>query len=108
MAYFPNGTSGHDYEERYCNNCVHSPEDLSDICPIWEAHFMWNYDQLKKGKTGRVIKEVLDMLIPSDKEGFPEECKLFTPRNATDEKYIQHLQAGVSPIKFELRETELN
>lgn len=40
MGYFSNGTEGADYEEKYCNHCVHQLEDYG--CPCWNAHYFWN------------------------------------------------------------------
>lgn len=103
MAYFPNGTSGHDYESKYCDRCTHNPEDLSDVCPIWDLHWEYNYDQHKKTKLGKAIKDVLEMLIPSDEKGFPKECSMFVPRTDPQQDYVKHLQEGEPPIDYILK-----
>lgn len=101
MAYFPNGTAGMMYEEKYCSHCAHMPEDIDGGCPIWDMHYLHNRDQCGIGKTAKAIKNILDMLIPSDKEGFPEECKMFTPRQPADADYTKHLLDGKAPLEFE-------
>ena len=65
MGYFPNGTSGMDYEERYCNRCVHQ-----NGCAIWEAHMLRNYDECNNEGS------ILHMLIP--RRGTSNgKCKMF-------------------------------
>jgi hypothetical protein len=68
VAYFPNGTEGRDYQERYCVRCIH---DTNNDCPIWLAHLIHNGD---KGKLG----DMLDLLIPRSADGLTnEKCRMF-------------------------------
>ena len=75
MAYFPNGTAGMDYEDRYCSRCIHNGDDG---CPVMLAHFLYNYDECNNPKS------ILHLLIPRDEEGRNQECRMFveapTPR----------------------------
>jgi len=75
MAYFPNGASGGDYREKYCDNCVH---DKNDDCPIWALHLMHNYEECNNDDS------FLEVLIPRD--GIEnQECKLFIPNAKSEE-----------------------
>jgi len=73
MGYFPNGTSNDIYRERYCDQCFH---DRNGDCPIVFLHLMHNYDECNKQHS------FLHALIPRDKDGCNEQCKLFVPRDA--------------------------
>ena len=74
MAYFPNGTSGRMYQDKWCNNCLHWPQDPEDGgCDVWFAHLLHNYEGAARG--------VLDTLIP-EKDGEPQECSMFLLRAA--------------------------
>ena len=80
MAYFPNGTSGMVYMERYCCRCKNW-KDLDDGrgfgCPIWDIHMIFNYDAV--GKNGnKDIKQILDTLIPTTKDKlYADKCSMF-------------------------------
>jgi hypothetical protein len=87
MAYFPNGTSGMDYEERYSSKCVNWKDNGSgsEGCFIFDLHLLWNYDACN-GKDAPVdsvkhIKwEALEHFIPTNKDGIgAEQCKMFHP-----------------------------
>ena len=63
MGYFPNGSAGADYQERYCNRCVHDEPDIDKPgCPVWGAHLLHNYHQFDDGQER--VRDILDMLIP--------------------------------------------
>ena len=74
MAYFPNGTSGLMYQERYCENCCNwrNLGDGRDYgCPIMDLHMLLNYNQKEH-------KAILNMFIPMDKDGiYAGECLMF-------------------------------
>jgi hypothetical protein len=78
LAYFPNGSTGHDYEAQFCWNCIHyGPED-GPGCPVWGAHLLFNYDQLdKNGESTTDAAKILSMLIPEREDGFADECRMF-------------------------------
>jgi hypothetical protein len=82
MAYFPNGTAGDMFEEEYCNHCVHEGDyEKGESCPVMLAHILYAYELCnKKEHPGKVI---LDMLIPEDKRGFPEQCAMFLEKPPT-------------------------
>lgn len=74
MAYFSNGTEGYTYEDKYCIHCVnYKGED--DMCAVWDVHQTFNYDQCKDTSRGRVIKEMLEILIPSQDEHNEDSIK---------------------------------
>jgi hypothetical protein len=43
MGYWSSGTEGMDWEARWCERCVHQPEE--GFCAVMELHQLWNYDQ---------------------------------------------------------------
>ena len=106
MAYFPNGTSGMDWESENCNQCVHmyDAEGEAYACPIINVHYEHNYDQCADTELGKAIRKILDELIPSDERGFPERCPTFQPQQPTgkEKEYAKHLQAGKKPLDFEI------
>lgn len=81
MAYFSNGTEGSDYEERYCNRCIHQVD-----CQIWLLHLIWNGD-------GGDRETVLDGFIPRTKDGIGnEECRMFFPIAKLKPEAVQELR----------------
>jgi hypothetical protein len=82
MGYFSNGTEGMMYEEEFCNRCTHNDEERG--CAVWNAHFIYNYDQFKN----EALKGVLDILIPRVPHTFGDgitheingECQMFNPK----------------------------
>lgn len=75
MAYFSNSTDGMNYEERWCCRCVHGQDPEESMCPVWFAHMLWNYDNRADGE----IAGVLDAMIPTREDGFPDKCNMFVP-----------------------------
>lgn len=86
MGYFPNGTSGLDYESRYCEHCVHNGMDENGEfpdggCPILLLHLMWNYDQCDDDDK----KLALDVFIPRSEDGLSnEQCKMFLNKETSN------------------------
>ena len=81
-AYFSNGSEAMAFEEQFCSHCVHGQSQ--DGCPIFDLHFLWNYDQFPDTKTDPVekaksetIQTALNWFIPRRVDGFPAECKMF-------------------------------
>lgn len=74
MGYFPNGTAGDMYEREYCSRCVH--EDNENGCAVMLAHLIYSYQQCNDKSS------ILHMLIPRDKDGWNEQCKMFIPKAA--------------------------
>lgn len=72
MGYFSNGTEGDMYREAYCSKCRF---DKDQLCPIWSAHMLMNYQECNKKDS------ILHMLIP--RRPAPEfgngECFFFMP-----------------------------
>ena len=73
MGYFSNGSEGHSYEARWCNQCVHNADEEKG-CPVWGAHLLFSYELCNNDKhPGKII---LDMLIPP--EGISNgQCAMF-------------------------------
>ncbi len=73
MAYFANGDAQEDYEERWCDRCVHGPTPERDEgCAIMLVHLAYNYQALDEPE----IQAILDTLIPT--QGLePAQCRLF-------------------------------
>ena len=78
MGYFPNGTSGDNFEADYCSHCVH--EDFERGCPVFNAHVLFSYELCnEKEHPGKVI---LDMLIPIDESKCGNaQCAMFVSRD---------------------------
>ena len=71
MGYFSNGTEGSLYQEQYCSRCVH---DEHNDCPVWLVHMLYNYEDADNPDS------ILHILIPLDKNGNNEQCKLFVKK----------------------------
>lgn len=88
MAYFPNGTSGEMFQDRYCCHCRHFRDRESDgypvaghggaySCPIFDVHFLssagydWRGDD--PGEAGEMVCSILDLLIQDE----PPKCWMF-------------------------------
>jgi hypothetical protein len=84
MGYFPNGTSGLDYQERVCSRCVNwrdKGDGRGEGCPIIDLHYLWNYDAVGKD-ADKTKKTALDMFIARDEEGFNKQCEMFLERQS--------------------------
>lgn len=70
MGYFPNGESGRHYQFRYCDRCVHWPENPDDGgCNVWLLHLI-DADQA-----------ALDVLIPRTENNLGnKQCSMFIER----------------------------
>lgn len=72
MGYFPNGDAVVDYEARYCYRCVHQDgPDGESGCAVFLAHLLKNYNECNKKRS------ILHLLIPRDKGGKNEQCRMF-------------------------------
>jgi len=74
MGYFSNGSESWDYEETYCNKCIHGqklddPKDFQP-CAVLDAHSLYNYEECNNKKS------ILHILIPL-KDGFNQKCRMF-------------------------------
>lgn len=74
MGYFSNGTEGDMYTERFCERCIHNNAEVG--CPVLTLHWLWNYDQC----SNKEKEQALSLLIPRDKDGWNEQCTMFTPK----------------------------
>jgi hypothetical protein len=68
MGYFSNGEEGMAYQDTYCMNCRNwqdHADDRGEGCPVWDLHYLWNYEAT--GKNKQTDKEMaLSMFIPRD------------------------------------------
>lgn len=98
MAYFPNGTSGMMYEERYCWNCVHWDDGG---CPVMQAHTLWNYDQCDETPAGKAVKAFLDLMIPTTEDGFgAEQCTMFRACADPEAEAAEQRRLAEQPEKY--------
>lgn len=68
MGYFSNGSEGMDYEETFCERCLHQDE-----CPVWLAHLLYSYRDCNDEDS------ILHMLIP--KLGVSNgQCRMFVDK----------------------------
>lgn len=102
MAYFPNGTSGMIYEERYCSNCVHG----RDGCAVMDVHNFFNYDQFGEDEHSKSIKTILDLLIPETKDG-TGQCNMFLARENAEAEEAEQRRLAEQPSKYEQVMAEL-
>jgi len=78
MGYFPNGTEGMLYQERYCDRCVHCSEEHG--CPVMLAHELWNYEECNNAQS------VLHRMIPRTDDDLDNgQCFAFQPKKTTSE-----------------------
>jgi len=92
MAYFPNGSSGMDYVESYCSDCVNWTDNGSgsEGCYVMDLHTLWNYEacngkDAEKGSEKRAKWEALEHFIPTKKDGIGcEQCKMFSPKKGVE------------------------
>lgn len=76
MVYFPNATSSEIAMEKNCYLCCNWKiryDNETESCPIIDIHYARNYSQCKNGK----IKAILEILWPTEKDGFPGRCSMF-------------------------------
>lgn len=66
MGYFSNGSEGLEYEDRYCQKCVHYKN-----CMVWLAHIEFNYKECNNKNS------ILNYLIPIDEKGNNLKCAMF-------------------------------
>lgn len=74
MGYFSNATENDLYQEQWCNRCIHRGPDDGPGCPIMGVHFLYNYEQYKRGN--ETIRDILQDLIPPEGVG-NGQCKMF-------------------------------
>jgi hypothetical protein len=76
MGYFSNGSEGDCYEAEFCSRCVHqNGPDGESGCAVMLAHLLRNYDECNNKES------ILHILIPRDKDGWNEQCKMFHAKN---------------------------
>jgi hypothetical protein len=63
MGYFPNGSTGMDYQATWCDRCVHS-QDRESMCPILSLHYDWNYSSCGETPEAKTQRAALDHFIP--------------------------------------------
>ncbi len=91
MGYFPNGTSGADYEGAYCVHCIHYEAEPGGLgCPVMNLHTLYNYDQFKATPEGKMIEAVLNALIPrAESDLHNDRCAMFVNRLAVTDEHLK-------------------
>lgn len=82
MANFKSGYPPAAWESIYCFRCTHDREQTLKDCPILSVHALFEitgYGQTQEDSDAAVVKEILEVLIPSSEEGTPGECPMFVP-----------------------------
>lgn len=86
------------YVDQFCEHCRNF-RDMNDGrgpgCPIMDLHTLWNYDAIG-ADADKVKNDALEHFIPSDKEGFPEECAMYLP----EEGYVDPAQRNLDQQKL--------
>ena len=83
MGYFPNGTAGMDYEDKYCYQCVHqNGPDGKSGCAVWLAHMLHNYKECNNKDS------ILHLLIPLT-ELDNGQCLMFHPDKEKLEEIVR-------------------
>lgn len=103
MGYFSNGTEGLAWQEKWCHNCVNFKDrgdGRGEGCPVFDLHYLYNYDQLERAKPpiylhirrGNLDSKMdmaaetpmaqrtavmLNELIEHDDETFENKCQMF-------------------------------
>ena len=72
MGYFPNGSAGDYYENKYCDHCAHNHIEYG--CPCLDSHIMWNYEECNNDNS------ILHKMIPRDKHGNNIQCRFFAKK----------------------------
>lgn len=84
MGYFANGTEAEIFQDEFCEGCAHwklDEESDSHGCPVFDAHFLFQRDQLNsEGKKEGPVAGILSLLI-AEKDGLRNECQMFHPVN---------------------------
>ena len=76
MAFFSNSTEAEIWKEQNCYRCLHWNEDSG--CPVENVHWLYCYEaQGRKHNGDKMPREILDLLIPSDKKGHADTCSMF-------------------------------
>lgn len=92
MGYFPNGTAGEDYYERWCARCLHENPDKEITCAIWMVHLLRNYDECNNDES------ILHALIPRTKNGLGNErCTMFVDRGLLSNLQIERFEHEAAP-----------
>lgn len=87
MGYFSNGAEGMDYQNKWCDRCLHDNYEKGVFCPVWGLHLMHGY-------TGSPERQAaLDELIPRTKDGLGNErCKMFVDRGLMSNLQIERYE----------------
>ena len=87
MGYFPNGSSGSDYQAKWCERCIHDNPEKDIYCPIWTLHLIHNYEECNKPNS------FLHTLIPLSKDKLGNErCTMFVERGLLSNLAIEKFE----------------
>lgn len=77
MGYFPNGTEGDLYAEKFCDHCIHQGPPDGPGCAVMLAHMLHNYAECNNENS------ILHLLIPIDEKGWNKQCLMFVAKGKT-------------------------
>lgn len=86
MGYFSNGSEGQEYQEHYCERCLHDNFDKGIYCPIWNLHLLDNYKECNNEHS------YLHELIPREKPTGNGRCKMFVDRGLLSNLQIEKFE----------------
>lgn len=89
MGYFPNGTSGAMYYERWCSKCLHDNEEAGLCCPIWNLHLLHNYEECNK--TGSFLHALIPLSNDTDALD-AMRCTMFVDRGLLSNLAIEKFE----------------
>jgi len=102
MAHFSNGTEALAYREEWCFKCQHGQSDES--CMVWRAHYDYSYELCNKCESPG--KQILDMLIPVDKDHWPQKCSMFVKNICEGKRTAIELKERASELMRDGRMSE--
>lgn len=77
MGYFANSEDGAQYEQQWCDRCVHQMDE-SGGCAVMTAHLLRSYEECNKQDS------LLNVLIPRNQDGENLMCRMFKDEGELD------------------------
>lgn len=91
MGYFPNGSAGEYYENKYCSRCIHYKD--KPACAVWELHLFRNYDACNDESSP------LHVLIPISKDCCHNlQCRMFKPAEVMARRPVRQREKAMGEL----------